>query len=304
MSGMHLLVTAILLVPVVGLLVFVGCRWRFDPLRAPTGLYAIGQCDARVEVSWNPVAGADRYDLIRVDKGSTPIYSGSAPSFSDTDVDPASNQAGPCYRVRVHKSGAVSDYSAQDCLNARMSRPFVSAPQGYLSLTAAPTGFVGMKIELGANPATRLEVCALGRFLAPDNGKNPDQAVTTHRLRIVDAVRDVDVASALISTAPNGPDFLDPKDSYGYVRLPSPVILAADSVNPDGLFYVVSEERNTSTMHTPELLGDGDTPVTSTVDGFVIASVSGNTGAWIVHRTGSFAFGPTNFRYKIASIVL
>lgn len=300
MSDRFLLLTPILLVFVVGLLVFVGCRLRFDPARPPQNLTVVGQCDARVEVSWSPVPNAAGYDVIRTDKGLTPIWSGSATSFSDLDVIPGS-QTNPCYQVRVRTTGgATSAYSAAVCVSTRLARPFVSVPQGTLVLTAKPVGFVGMKIQLGANPATVLEVCALGRFLAPNNGTNADPAKTTHRLRIIDAVRDVVVASATIRTVPGGPDYLDPKDSYGYMFLTPSVILKADPVNPLGDFYVVSEERDTSTDANAELLGDGDTPITSTIDGFVVASVFGNTGAWTVHRTGSFSFGPVNFRYRIA----
>jgi hypothetical protein len=74
-------------------------------------------------------------------------------------------------------------------------------------------------------------------------------------------------------------------------------------VNPLGDFYVVSEEIDTSADANPELWGDGTTPVTSTVDGFVMGSVFGNTGAWNVQRAGSFCFGPVNFRYRITVII-
>ncbi len=304
MSDRFLLLTPILLVFVVGLLVFVGCRVGFDRATPPKDLTVVGQCDARVEISWTAVPNAAHYDVIRTDKGLTPIWSGSATSFSDSDVIPGP-QTNPCYRVRVRlTNGATSDYSATVCGNTRLARPFVSVPQGSLVLTAKPVGFVGMKIQLGANPATVLEVCALGRFLAPNNGTNPDPAKTTHRLRIIDAVRDVAVASATIRTVPGGPDYLDPTASYGYMFLTPSVFLKADPVNPMGDFYVVSEERDTSGDPNAELLGDGDTPITSTVDGFVVASVFGNTGAWNVHRPGSFSFGPVNFRYRIATVIL
>lgn len=304
-DSLLLLLTPLLLVPVVGLLGFVGCRLNFDRPKPPAWLTAVGQCDARVLVTWAAVPNATRYDLIRTDKGNAPIWSGNATSYHDRDVISFLNQPGPCYRVRVVVGGATSDYSEALCKNRPFARPFVSVPQGSLTLTATPVGFVGMMIELGANPSTKLEVCALGRFLAPNNGTNPDPAKTTHRLRIIDAVRDIDVASAVLRTVTGGPDFLDPVDSYAYVFLNTPVVLKADPLNPLGHFYVVSEERDSSgDGSVAELLGDGDTPVTSTLDGFVKASVFGDIGAWTVHRTGSFCFGPVNFRYRFPDTIL
>jgi hypothetical protein len=305
MPDLFLLLTPILLLIVVGLLVFVGCgRIGFDPPAPPKGLTAVGRCDVRVDVSWDPVQGAIRYDLIRTDKGNNPIYSGSDPWYADPDVSNLSTyQPNPCYRVRVIGPG-TSDYSDPVCAIPPPAQPFVSGPQGSLILQSNLTTFMGMKIELGANPATILEVCALGRFLAPGNGTNPDPTKTSHLIRIVDAVRDVDMASVTVSTVPGVSGFFfDPSSNFLYAILSPSVILKADPVNPLGDFYVVSEEIDTSADANPELWGDGTTPVTSTVDGFVMGSVFGNTGAWNVQRAGSFCFGPVNFRYRITVII-
>jgi hypothetical protein len=82
------------------------------------------------------------------------------------------------------------------------AQPFVSGPQGSLILQSNLTTFMGMKIELGANPATILEVCALGRFWPRATAPIPIPQKTSHLIRIVDAVRDVDMASVTVSTVP------------------------------------------------------------------------------------------------------
>lgn len=310
MPDAFLLLTPILLLIVVGLLVFLGCgRIGFDPPNPPTGLTAVGRCEPQIDVSWGDVAGVHTYDLIRTDLGNNPIYSGSTPSFQDQNVanlSPYYSQPNPCYRVRVNLlNGGVSNYSAAVCASPPPARAPISGPQGSLILQSNLTTFMGMWFQLGANPATILEVCALGRFLAPGNGTNPDPAKTSHLIRIVDAVRDVDVASVTVSTVPGATGFFfDPSSNYLYALLPTPIILKADPVNSVGDFYIVSQEIDSSKDANPELWGDGTTPVTSDVyAGTVMGSVLGNTGAWNVQQSGSFCFGPVNFRYRITVII-
>jgi len=311
MSDAFLLLTPILLLLVVGLLLFLGCgRVGFNPPDPPGGLTAVGRCEPRIEVSWGDVSGVGTYDLIRTDKGNNPIYSGSTASYWDQDLSglsPYYSQPNPCYRVRVNlMNGGISNYSDPVCANPPPAQPVLSVPQGSLILQSNLTTFLGMWFQLGANPATILEVCALGRFWAPGNGMNPDPTKTSHLIRIVDAVRDVDVASATVSTVPGAPGcFMDPNASYVYTLLTPPVVLKADSVNTVGDFYVVSQEIDTSKDANPELCGDGTTPVAtlSTASGFVMGSVLGNTGGWTVAQRGSFCYGPVNFRYRITVII-
>jgi hypothetical protein len=297
MHDSFLLLTPLLVVPIVGLFGFGGCRYHFDPIAAPTGLTVDPRC-IWIYVKWNKADAALTYDLVRNDDGNEQvIYQGPDTNFRDTFVVEV-NHNYPSYKVRsVGGPNFVSDYSPL-AGPALMSQALLSPPQGYLSLEYNYTGYIGVEIQTDA----LLNVCALGRFVAPGDGTNSDPAKTGHWLKIVDAVRgtDVDGSQVYVNTVPGSPhSFFDPTDSFVYGLLPQPISLMKDDVNTEGRFYVVSQEVDLSGDPYPERWGDGDTPVLSAAGAVVLGSVRGNAGSWTRQRSGSFSFGPVNFLYQV-----
>lgn len=184
-----------------------------------------------------------------------------------------------------------------------MSRALLSVPQGYLNLQVNYTGYIGVEIRLDLP----LNVCALGRFLAPGDGTNPDLAKTGHWMKIIDAVRGTDVEGSwvYVRTDPGAPhSYFDPTDSFVYGLLPQPITLAKDNVNTEGRFYVVSQEVDLSADPHPERWGDGETPVLSAPGAVVLGSVRGTPGNWTRQRSGHFSFGPVNLLYQVPIIIL
>jgi hypothetical protein len=300
MPDSFLLLTPLLMLAIVALMGFIGCRYGFDPIQPPKGLKADPHC-IWIYLSWNKVNEAKTYDVVRKDYGNEQIiYQGPDTSFRDTFVVEV-NHNYPAYKVRsVGGPNYLSDYSPL-VTPALMSRAMVSLPQGYLSLQYNYSGYIGMEIQTDE----ALVVCALGRFWAPGDGTNPDSTKTGHWMKIVDAVRgtDVDGSWVYVSTVPGAPhSFFDPSASYVYGLLPQPIGLMKDDVNTEGRFYVVSQERDLSGDPNPERWGDGDTPVLCMPDAVILGSVRGNTGNWTLQRAGSFSFGPVNFLYQVNPI--
>ncbi len=78
-------------------------------LAAPTGLVATATTTTRVELSWNAVAGATQYQVVR---GSNAPIVTSSTTYADTTVVPGTSYV---YKVRaLDASAQVSPYSARD----------------------------------------------------------------------------------------------------------------------------------------------------------------------------------------------
>jgi len=250
MLDSFLLLTPLLVLAIIALAGFIGCRYGFDPIQPPNGLKADPHC-IWIYLSWNKVNVAKTYDVVRNDDGNEQvIYQGPDTSFRDTFVVEV-NHNYPAYKVRsVGGPNWLSGYSPL-VTPALMSRAMVSLPQGYLNLQYNYTGYIGMEIQTNE----LLSVCALGRFWAPGDGTNPDPNKTGHWMKIVDAVRgtDVDGSWVYVSTVPGAPhSFFDPSASFVYGLLPQPIGLMKDDVNTEGRFYVVSQERDLSGDPNPE----------------------------------------------------
>jgi len=255
MPDSFLLLTPLLILAIVALAGFIGCRYGFDPIQPPKNLVADPHC-IWIYLSWNKVTQAKTYDLVRAYQGSEQIiYHGPDTSFRDTFVVEV-NDNYPSYKVRsAGGPNYLSNYSAL-VTPGLMSRAMVSVPQGFLNLQYNYTGYIGMEIRTDE----LLSVCALGRFWAPGDGTNPDSTKTGHWMKIVDVVRgtDVDGSWVYVSTVPGAPhSFFDRTDRLVYGLLPQPIGLFKDDVNTEGRFYVVSQERDLSGDPQPERWATG-----------------------------------------------
>ena len=97
-----LLLTPVLILAIVALMGFIGCRYGFDPIQPPKGLTADPHC-IWIYLSWNKVNEAKTYDVIRNDEGNEQIiYQGPDTSFRDTFVVEV-NHNYPAYRVRSRR---------------------------------------------------------------------------------------------------------------------------------------------------------------------------------------------------------
>lgn len=299
MFDAFLLLTPVLMLAVVALLGFVGCRSGFDDLQPPAGFVATARC-GWVQLNWDPVVKSPNYDLVRIAGGYEHlIYHGPDTSFNDTWILDGANWSPPSYKIRsIFSPGYLSDYSTP-ITPVGMPRALVTIPGTALNFRTNYAGYIGMAIQT----SKLLTVCGIGRYAAPGDGTNPNAAITTHVLRIIDPVRQTIVGEAALSTVPGSNSTFDPNDHFVYARFPTPIELMADSVNPQGTFYIVSQETDTSGNPIPEPWCDGDTPVTSTADAVVIGSVAGDLGGWVIQKTGGYSFGPVNILYNVSPII-
>jgi hypothetical protein len=135
------------------------------------------------------------------------------------------------------------------------------------------TGFVGMRIGVGASPIT---VTALGRMYVAGNSG-------THVLKLVNA-NGSDVAGGSVSLTMSG----GTAGQFKYASLSSPVVLAAGAT-----YYVASQETAGG-----DYWHNYDTTVTTTgVAAELSTGYSPGGGVWIPDGTAGQTFGPVDFKY-------
>lgn len=308
MHDSFLLWTPIFILAVLALLGFAGCgRVGFDPLHPPKNLNVIARCGWN-EVHWSAVANSPNYDLMRMANGGEQlIFHGPATTFNDIWILDGPSWAPPSYKVRtIFSPNYHSDYSAP------VSAAGLGMPQALLTNAAMAiiprsnfTGYVGMEIQVSKT----LWVCAIGRYQMPGNGSNPNHAYVSHYMRIIDAVRDTEVAWAELVTTTGGNTgnhLQDPNTGFVYAAILQPVLIGPDSVNTEGRFYVVSHETDTTGDPNPESWNDlvfpGSLQVIPTPDAAVIGAVMGDIGAWVRQPNGSFCYGPVNILYQVNTL--
>lgn len=271
-----LLLTAILILPVVALLAFVGCGFTAGNI----GTFSIAATpgDGEVIISWPPDISADRFEVKRG------VASGVL-----LPIDEVFGGAG--YRDGTVTNGTEYFYAVSKWIGAyeMVSNEITATPNGpippppvltafvtgkTLGNTLSAAGWFGMAIMVGSRA---LIVRTLGRAYAPGNNQ-------THPLRLIDASASMDVAGVDVTmTAGVVGDFQ-------YAPLTTAVTLA-----PNKLYYLVSEEKagvelfhnHTTTVQTSQ------NPNVGTVTGAVIGD--GTTHS--IDSTGSFAYGPLNFQF-------
>ncbi len=139
------------------------------------------------------------------------------------------------------------------------------------------TGFVGMRIDVGAQP---LVVSSLGRMISLGNTKS-------HVVKLVYASNGADVAdgSATVAAADGV------AGQYQYAELPMPVTLTANTS-----YYIVSQETAGG-----DSWYDVDTSITTgSVATTPSAAWSLGSGAYYTYGSSGQCYGPLNFKYTVS----
>jgi uncharacterized repeat protein (TIGR01451 family) len=140
------------------------------------------------------------------------------------------------------------------------------------------SGFVGMRIGIGASPIT---VTALGRIFVAGNS-------STHIIKLVNAANGTDVAGGTVSLTMSG----GTAGQFKYVPLSSPVVLAAGAT-----YYVASQETAGG-----DFWHNYDTTVTTTSVATQLSAVYGpGVGAWTPYGSAGRMFVPVDFKYSSGS---
>jgi hypothetical protein len=169
--------------------------------------------------------------------------------------------------------------------NHTMSAIYTPAPTSYYVTGIAPgsvhnnySGFVGMRITVGANPVT---VVALGRFMLSGNS-------ATHTVKLVDGATRLDITGAAVSLAMPGGTV----GQFKYANLSSPIVLAAGAS-----YYLVSQETSGGDMWYY-----ADTKVTTSAVATEVSAVYGpGGGAWNWFGGAGQVYGPVDFQYVSSS---
>ncbi len=153
-------------------------------------------------------------------------------------------------------------------------------PAGYVTSTVLGTvrsnytGFVGMRISVGASPIT---VTALGRIFVNGNSN-------THTVKLVNAATGSDVAGGSVSLGMSGGTL----GQFKYASLSGPVVLAAGAT-----YYVVSQETSGG-----DAWCDVDSTVSTTSVATELSGIYGlGAGAWTPTGFAGRTYGPVDFQY-------
>jgi hypothetical protein len=295
MTDLYLLLTPILMLGVVGLVGFVGCAsvWDLeevpdpDPTAPPENLTAMPG-DMMVVLDWDDYSDA---------KGDPTVYhvkkSGGTPGLYDPDTE-LDASLGTSHTDRFVENGQTYTYSVTATVNGEESEPSneVSAtPQSGALLSfvtefmlgnqmTGVDGWIGMAFKLGPEPVT---VKTLGRIRGVGNSG-------TRTLKIVDGVSRLDVpGSATLLTVTTGP-----ANEFMFEPLASPVTLSRTAQNPEGEYFVVSQETAATSYY------NADTTTVKTTDiALSVYPVYGDDAGSYVASPGfpNYTYGPLNFEY-------
>jgi hypothetical protein len=294
MSDLYLLVTPVLVLGVVSLAGFVGCdALGFSkppppdpPPSAPQNLVATAG-DKIVVLSWDEYSDP---------KGDPTVFHIKKSGGTDGTYDPneAVDAPSSAYTDTFVENGLTYTYSVTATVNGEESEPSneVSATPQSGALVRFVTqfmlgnpmtgvdGWIGMGFKLGSEPVT---VKTLGRIRGIGNSG-------TRTIKIVDGVSRLDVpGSATLLTITTGPE-----NEFMFQALASAITLARTPQNPEGEYFILSQETAASSYY------NADTTTVKTTDiALSVYPVYGDNAGSYVASPGlpGYTYGPLNFEY-------
>lgn len=286
MIDSYVLLTPLLMLPIVALLVFVGCDWvlGLEPrVPRPPVLSAVAG-NARVTLSWPEGQWTGRHHVKRGETTNVHEFLDEVPAGISTYPDTAVMN-GTTYFYVVTAVGSNGESAPS---NEEMATPAAVLLTGFIKPISSPSapltaaGWFGVAIKLG----TPLTIKTLGRSFAPGNSQ-------IHVIKIVEVVEVNNVKT--FSDVPGGFVALSMVGAvelgYRFAALSTPITLNETAI-ADAVYYIVSQEA------TP---GDGfynhTTTVMTTGVATLTGSVNGNGTSYVVDATGSVAYGVVNFQY-------
>lgn len=265
----------LLMLPIVALLVFVGCSFTAGTLAPTPGVPIITATarDGEVELRWTPDIEADKFQIKRgiasgVHEVVAEVFSGGF------HVDPVTNGVTYFYVVTAWRGDFETAPSNEESVSpAAASLTSLLTGKVLGSLVASASGSFGMVVQTGSAP---VNVKTLGRAFAPGN-------VQTHTVQIIDAASGAGVPGAFVSVAMAG----GTDGVFKYAPLGNAVTL-----NPNSRYYLVSQETAGG-----DQFYNHDTTVTTTGVASVPASVRGDGVTFVEDAAGAVAYGPLDFQY-------
>ncbi len=278
MIDSYVWLTPVLMLPVVALLVFVGCGFTAGSLPdASVPVLTATSLDCRVELRWPPDIEADKFQIKRgFTTGDYAVIKEVVTGgfYADTTV---MNGVTYFYVVTAWRGQIETAPSNEEIVTAVCATPtalitFVTG-KSLGSLVSSASGSFGMVVQTGSAP---VNVNALGRAFAPGN-------VQTHTVQIIDAASGAGVPGAFVSVSMAG----GTDGVFRYAPLASAVTLNANS-----RYYLVSQETAGG-----DQFYNHDTTVTTTGVASVPASVRGDGVTFVEDSAGAVAYGPVDFQY-------
>lgn len=273
MIDSFLLLAPLLLIPVVGLVCFVGCDKVFGLERVPDGPAPTGFTatpgDSQVVLSWDAYPNATGYTLQRGETSGS--YGASFPIAADKTGHTDLNRVnGTTYYYRLKEDSSLPSEEVSATPSAAALVPFVTSFMPTFVQTTL-TGWYGMELVVGANP---IRVKGLGRAFAPGNSQ-------IHVIKIVDAAG-TDVPNGFTSVSMAGG--VDGEIRYG--PLATPVML-----NPGSTYIIVCQETaGMDGFYNHDLMFQ-------TTDAAVVQSAIKGGPPYIADNPGVHTYGPVSFQY-------
>lgn len=277
MIDSFVLLAPILLIPVVGLVCFVGCDRVFGLTRppdgpAPTGFNATPG-DGKVVLSWDAYPSATGYTLQRGEVSgqysATFSLDGDLTGYDDGNL---SNGTEYFYILTAATTG-VGSMSSEEVSATPSAAALVPFVKSFMpsSVQTTLTGWYGHKLVVGADP---ISVKTLGRAFAPGNSQ-------IHVIKIVDAAG-ADVPNAFTSVSMAGGVIGEIK----YGPLATQVVLT-----PGTTYIIVSQETaGTDGFYNHDLMFQ-------TTSAAVVQSAIKGGPPYIADNVGVRTYGPLSFQY-------
>lgn len=282
MIDSFVLLTPILMLPVVALLVFVGCDWVFglDRQEPIVPVLTATPGNAKVELSWGADPGrAHKFHVKRGEISGVHEFVGEVMGSGNTYPDNNVTNGTTYFYVVT----AFGEEGETDPSNEEMATPsdviltaFVTPETTLGSLVPSAAGLFGMAIQVGPNPLT---IKTLGRAFAPGNS----QIHIIKIVEVVDATTKTDVPNAFVAVSMAGGSV----GQFNYAPLANSITLDADAS-----YYIVSQEAAGG-----DQFYNHDTTIETTDVAVVTSSVRGTGTSYLEDAPGAKAYGPVNFQY-------
>jgi len=275
MIDSYVWLTPVLMLPIVALLVFVGCSFKIGVLSGTdVPIISATAKDGEVELRWTPDIDADKFQIKRGVASGVHALVGEVFSGGFYVDRPVTNGVTYFYVVTAWRGDVETGPSNEESVMPS-GVPLKSFVTGKMlgSLVSSASGSFGMVVQTGSAP---VNVKTLGRAFAPGN-------VQTHTVQIIDAVSGAGVSGAFVSVAMAG----GTDGVFKYAPLANAV-----SLNPNSRYYLVSQETAGG-----DQFYNHDTTVTTTGVASVPASVRGDGVTFMEDSVGAAAYGPLDFQY-------
>lgn len=265
------------MLPIVALLVFVGCDivLGLDRVEPKIPILTATAGNNNVELSWVPDPNSNKFHVKRGEVSGVHEFLAEV-TYGKTSYKDVTAMNGITYFYVLTAFGGDGETAPS---NERTATPAATILTAFVtsavlgSLVTGASGLFGVRIETGGSPIT---VKTLGRAFAPGNNQ-------IHLVKLVDSATNADVPGGFVAVSMAGGSVGD----FIYAQLTAPPVL-----NANATYFLVSQETAGA-----DQFYNHDTTVETTDVASVTSSVRSSGSTYTADSAGPKAYGPLSFQY-------